>query len=181
MSAGVCDLTLDPKSFRTIADLAYRESGLTLVEEKASMIQSRLRPRLRILGLRDFAQYSAFVGSDAGTDERKQLISALTTNVTHFFRENHHFKTLEKVFDARLPELRAGKRMRIWSEGCSNGQEAYSAAMTLLERCPKAAEYDLLHPSHGYRPTSRQLCPTRQLCCAVDGWRLGNFAEDLFR
>lgn len=143
MSAGVCDLTLDPKSFRTIADLAYRESGLTLVEEKASMIQSRLRPRLRILGLRDFAQYSAFVGSDAGTDERKQLISALTTNVTHFFRENHHFKTLEKVIDARLPELRAGKRMRIWSAGCSNGQEAYSAAMTLLERCPKAAEYDL--------------------------------------
>jgi len=143
MTAASCDMSLDPDSFRAIAELAYRESGLTLVEEKSSMIQSRLRPRLRVLGLNNFAQYSDFVGSDAGTDERKQLISALTTNVTHFFRENHHFETLGTVIDARMEDLRNGARMRVWSAGCSNGQEAYSAAMTLLERCPQAAKYDL--------------------------------------
>ena len=143
MTTDTCDISLDPESFRAIAKLAYRESGLTLVEEKSRMIQSRLRPRLRELGLQDFAQYSAFVSSDAGSDERKQLISALTTNVTHFFRENHHYKTLAEVMDARLDDLRKGARMRIWSAGCSNGQEAYSAAMTLLERCPDARQLDL--------------------------------------
>ncbi len=143
MTTVSCDHPLDRRSFQAIADLAYRESGLTLVKEKSSMIQSRLRPRLKVLGLRDFAQYSAFVQSDAGEDERKQLISALTTNVTHFFRESHHFATLGKVLDARMDDLRKGARMRIWSAGCSNGQEAYSAAITLLERCPEAAQYDL--------------------------------------
>lgn len=143
MIAAPADTTLDPKSFRAIADLAYRESGLTLVVEKTSMIQSRLRPRLRALGLGDFAQYSEYVRSDLGRDERKQLISALTTNVSHFFRERHHFDRLAQLFDARLDALRRGARMRIWSAGCSNGQEAYSAAMTLLARCPEAARFDL--------------------------------------
>ena len=78
---------LDSASFRAIADLAYRESGLTLVEEKSSMIQSRLRHRLRDLGLSDFASYCNLVQSDDGREERQHLISALTTNVSHFFRK----------------------------------------------------------------------------------------------
>tara|TARA_R110002049_G_scaffold23545_9_gene83598 strand:+ start:26772 stop:27620 length:849 start_codon:yes stop_codon:yes gene_type:complete len=136
-------LPLDAVSFREIADLAYRESGLTLVEEKAMMIQSRLRHRLRALGLTDFGQYSAYVSSDAGRDERKQLISALTTNVSHFFRESHHFDSLKEMLDARLPNLRAGGRMRIWSAGCSNGQEALSAAVALLDHCPEVSRLNL--------------------------------------
>lgn len=143
MITAPADTTLDPASFRAIADLAYRESGLTLVVEKTTMIQSRLRPRLRALGLQDFEQYSDYLRSDAGMAERKQLISALTTNVSHFFRESHHFDRLAEVFEARLDDLRKGGRMRIWSAGCSNGQEAYSAAMTLLERCPDIARFDL--------------------------------------
>lgn len=134
---------LGPDSFRAIAELAYRESGLTLVEEKSPMIQSRLRHRLRDLGLTDFAAYCALIQSDEGQSERRHLISALTTNVSHFFRENHHFQALKQEVDRCLPCLRSGGSMRIWSAGCSNGQEALSAAITLLEYAPEIASYDL--------------------------------------
>ncbi|MCX7559772.1 protein-glutamate O-methyltransferase CheR [Sulfitobacter sp. F26204] len=135
--------TLDPDSFRAIAALAYRESGLTLVEQKISMIQSRLRHRLRDLGLIDFASYCALVHSDAGQAERQHLISALTTNVSQFFREGHHFEALKHEVDRYLPRLRAGKEMRIWSAGCANGQEALSVAITLAEHLPDIAKLNL--------------------------------------
>lgn len=134
---------LDPASFQMIADLAYRESGLTLVPEKSSMVQSRLRHRLRDLGLSDFSSYCALVQSEEGRSERSHLISALTTNVSHFFRENHHFELLSEELDRLVPKLRAGGSLRIWSAGCSNGQEALSAAMTLFEHTAQINEFDV--------------------------------------
>ncbi|MGC1505757.1 MAG: protein-glutamate O-methyltransferase CheR [Sulfitobacter sp.] len=134
---------LDSASFRAIAALAYRESGLTLMEEKSPMIQSRLRHRLRDLGLLDFPSYCALIESDQGATERQHFISALTTNVSHFFREEHHFDTLKTELDRCLPKLRAGGQMRIWSAGCSNGQEALSAAITLTEHVPDIAKLDV--------------------------------------
>ncbi len=135
--------TLDPDSFQAIADLAYSESGLRLAEEKVPMIQSRLRHRLRALGLNDFGQYSEYVRSADGAEERRQLISALTTNVSHFFRETHHFEQLQDIARAALPRLRKGGRFRIWSAGCSNGQEPLSAAIALLEDMPEIRKYDV--------------------------------------
>ena len=134
---------LDLESFRTIAELAYQESGLTLVREKSSMICSRLRHRLRALGLADFGAYIRLLQSEAGLTERTHLISALTTNVSHFFRESHHFDLLAEMFRERLPTLRQGEEMRLWSAGCSNGQEALSAAITLLESARDADTLDL--------------------------------------
>jgi len=143
ITAAQNEVTLDPESFRSIADLAYRESGLTLVEEKTSMIQSRLRHRLRVLELEDFTAYCAVLNSDAGQSERRHLVSALTTNVSHFFREAHHFEQLAKLFSSHAAKLRSGGRMRIWSAGCSNGQEPLSAAITLAELAPDIANLDL--------------------------------------
>lgn len=137
------NLALDRTSFRAIADLAYRESGLILAEEKASMIQSRLRHRLRDLALPDFPSYCALVTSDQGKEELQYLISALTTNVSHFFREDHHFDTLVEHIKPRLNDLRSGAAFRIWSAGCSNGQEAVSTAITLLELEPALAKADV--------------------------------------
>ncbi len=134
---------LDPESFKAIAELAYQESGLTLAQEKSSMIQSRLRHRLRDLGLPNFAAYSSLLQSDRGHEERRHLISALTTNVSHFFREKHHYDTLTEELVKRLPALREGGQMRIWSAGCSNGQEALSAAIALLEASPEIATLNL--------------------------------------
>lgn len=135
--------TLDADSFQAIADLAYTESGLMLAQEKVPMIQSRLRHRLRALGFSDFGQYSTFVRSSDGKDERHQLISALTTNVSHFFREAHHFDRLRTAARAALPRLRKGGRFRIWSAGCSNGQEPLSAAITLVQDMPEIQKYDV--------------------------------------
>lgn len=134
---------LDTDSFKAIAALAYEVSGLTLVEEKRSMIRSRLRHRLRALQLPDFPSYTSFLASADGQGERQHLISALTTNVSHFFREDHHFDGLRERFVAKLPTLRAGNPMRVWSAGSSNGQEALSAAITLLEAADDAARLDI--------------------------------------
>ena len=129
---------LDPDSFRAIAELAYRECGLTLVEAKSSMICSRLRHRLRALQVPDFAAYSRLLQSDHGRAERRHLISALTTNVSHFFREQHHFCALRGMVQTRAEALRRGEEMRLWSAGCANGQEAFSAAMTIQDVCTGA-------------------------------------------
>ncbi|WP_299963214.1 CheR family methyltransferase [uncultured Roseobacter sp.] len=138
------DTTIDSASFESIARLTYNESGLQLATEKKSMIQSRLRHRLRALDLEDFKQYTALVCSDSGRDERKHMISALTTNVSHFFREAHHFDILTNNLENNLiPRLKSGGAVRIWSAGCSNGQEAFSIAMTLLELLPDAEKYNV--------------------------------------
>jgi chemotaxis protein methyltransferase CheR len=137
------DLRMDSDSFQAIADLAYDESGLTLIPAKAMMIQSRLRHRLRELGMSKFVDYCHFIQSKEGLAERQHLISALTTNVSHFFRENHHFDQLRIAAKRHLPNLYAGGKLRIWSAGCSNGQEAVSAAITLLEEIPNASSLDI--------------------------------------
>jgi chemotaxis protein methyltransferase CheR len=135
--------SLDQRSFEAIADLAYRESGLRLVAEKTSMIQSRLRHRLRELGLNNFEKYVGFVCSDDGIEERRQMISALTTNVSHFFRESHHFDILVgKMIPARLDSVRRGGKLRIWSAGCSNGQEAFSIALSIAKHHPELLDLD---------------------------------------
>lgn len=134
---------MDHSSFRAIAELAYSESGLQLVAEKTSMIQSRLRNRVRAVGLNTFKTYAEFVCSDEGIPERLHMISALTTNVSHFFREKHHFDILSSaILPSVIERVRKGDPFRIWSAGCSNGQEAYSIAMTALEAFPDIASLD---------------------------------------
>lgn len=126
--------------FKTIADLAMRDFGLHLTMAKRDLVYSRLLKRLRSLGLESFRDYCALLTGPQGESERNAMLSALTTNVTHFFREDHHFKLLREV---ALPPLiksaREGGRVRIWSAGCSAGQEPYSLAFTVLSLCPEAA------------------------------------------
>lgn len=130
--------------FAVIADLAMRDFGLHLTLAKRDLVYSRLLKRLRSLGLEHFRDYCSLLTSPQGEDERMAMLSALTTNVTHFFREDHHFKLLR---DVALPPLiklaREGGRVRIWSAGCSAGQEPYSLAFTVLNLCPEAAKLNL--------------------------------------
>lgn len=137
------EFALDPTSFAALADLAYRESGLQLVEEKKAMIQSRLRHRVKAVGSESFSAYADFVCSAQGSAERTHMISALTTNVSHFFREKHHFESLTScVLHQRLEEFRTGTRLRIWSAGCANGQEPLSIVISVLEAFPELADCD---------------------------------------
>jgi chemotaxis protein methyltransferase CheR len=138
------DFDLTDADFARIAALVRRHMGITLAESKRPLVYSRLARRLRALRLDGFPAYLDLLASPDGTTEREELISAVTTNVTAFFRESHHFDTLR---DAALPALidraRAGGRVRLWSAGCSSGEEPYSIAATLAAACPDAARLDI--------------------------------------
>ena len=134
---------LNPDAFNDLATLVHRACGLKLVPEKVMMVQSRLRHRLRALDMSSFDAYVRLLCSPAGEDEKQHMISALTTNVSHFFREPHHFDVLSSAMrDEFRRRVHQKKRIRIWSAGCSNGQEPYSIAMHLLGEFPGLADAD---------------------------------------
>jgi chemotaxis protein methyltransferase CheR len=128
--------------FRAIAELAKAEAGIDLAESKATLVYSRLAKRLRSLGLAAFAEYCSTVRSN--DIERGNMIAALTTNVTRFFREPHHFEHLRKnILEPHAARIRKGGRLRLWSSACSSGEEPYSIALTVLSVFPNAAELDI--------------------------------------
>jgi chemotaxis protein methyltransferase CheR len=136
--------SLSQASFAYIAQLAYADFGLNLKESKKDLVHSRLTRRLRKLGMSSFEQYCDFLRSRDGQTERMHLLSALTTNVTQFFREAHHFKLLEEeILPKAKRSIGNGVRYRIWSAGCSAGQEPYSIAASVLKAMPDAAKFDL--------------------------------------
>ncbi len=135
---------LGEAEFRRIAQILHEDSGIHLPDGKASLVYSRLAKRLRALGLRSFRDYCLLVASDEGADERRAMLSALTTNVTRFYREPHHFTDLAGVFrDKWLRHARGGGRVRIWSAGCSSGEEPYTIGLTLLQQLPEAPRLDV--------------------------------------
>ncbi len=137
-------LEMSEADFQAIASIAYQEAGLVFPPEKAPLVRSRINRRLRMLKLRSFSEYTHYIATEQGQEERRIMISALTTNVSSFFRESHHFDILrERVLPPLLKSARAGAKIRLWSAGCSTGQEPYSMAMTLLDFAPDAAELDI--------------------------------------
>ena len=132
------------EDFRHIARILHSHAGIALNEGKAALVYSRLAKRLRILGLQSFRDYCALVQGVNGVDERQAMTAALTTNVTRFFREPHHFDHLrDEVMPALAERARRGGRVRLWSAACSNGQEPYSMAMTVLAALPEANDLDV--------------------------------------
>lgn len=129
--------------FDAIAKFALAEFGLSLPSSKTQLVKSRLARRLRALGLPGFAAYRAFLEGPDGAAERVELLSSLTTNVTKFFREAHHFEDLlADVMPKLVARAQAGERIRIWSAGCSSGQEPYSIAMTALKCDPNVGRHN---------------------------------------
>ncbi|MGQ9658842.1 MAG: CheR family methyltransferase [Thermochromatium sp.] len=117
------------RDFEQIRRLIYEHAGIALGPGKMDMVYSRIARRLRATGLTSFAQYLARL--DADPDEWTNFINALTTNLTAFFREAHHFPVLAEY---ALEAARRGRRpIRLWSSACSTGEEPYSMAMTLIE------------------------------------------------
>ena len=126
-------MDLTEKTFSKIQKLIYQEIGVNLNASKKTMVKSRLLKRLRTLNLDSFEAYLEFLNHN--TDELVILYNFLTTNVTHFFREDHHFKYMT---DEVLPALlRKNKKViRVWSAGCSSGEEVYTLAIVLKEFFP---------------------------------------------
>ncbi|HWA61376.1 MAG TPA: protein-glutamate O-methyltransferase CheR [Caulobacteraceae bacterium] len=131
--------------FAQISRLLYDQAGISLSDSKATLVYSRLAKRLRALGLATFGEYVDLVSAPEGEGERATMLNALTTNVTRFFREPHHFDHLrDRVLAPRMAALKAGRaRIRLWSAGCSSGQEPYSMAITVLSLMPEAPNLDI--------------------------------------
>ncbi|MGN6374338.1 MAG: CheR family methyltransferase [Sphingomonas sp.] len=130
---------LGAAEFAAIADILHSDARISLTEAKQTLVHSRLSRRLREHGLASFRDYVALVERDA--EERAAMVTALTTNHTHFFREAHHFDHLRDVLMPRLKADRGRSPIRIWSAGCSSGEEVYTIAMTLLGEQRSAAEW----------------------------------------
>lgn len=138
------EFPLTKDDFLQIASIAYADAGIDLGESKASLVYSRLAKRLRALHLDDFRSYCDLLGREEGAEERQQMVAALTTNVTRFFREPHHFEHLRThVMPPLVARARAGAAVRIWSAACSSGEEPYSIALSILSVIPDAASLNI--------------------------------------
>lgn len=132
-------MPLQKRDLERIARIVCDLSGIEISPDKTSLVQARLARAIRRTGVRSFAEYCDIVENPRATDERAELLSALTTNVTRFFRERHHF---EHMVQHSLPALEKkadrGHPIRIWSAAASTGEEPYSIAMTIAKHWPKA-------------------------------------------
>lgn len=128
---------LNTRDFQQLSSFIYSQLGIKMPESKVTMLSGRLTKRLRALGIGSFSQYCDFLFSSKGQQEEMvHLISAVTTNKTDFFREPSHFDYLVKKVLPSLQQLRSydsRSPLRIWSAGCSTGEEPYTLAMVLAE------------------------------------------------
>lgn len=135
--------TLTDKDFESIADFAYKHFGLSMSSSKKPLVSARLARQLRQQKVVNFKEYLDRLNGKNSEQERSKLLSLLTTNVTHFFREPHHFETLRKdVLPGLIDKARSGGRVRIWSAGCSKGPEPFTIAMIVHSMCPDISRYD---------------------------------------
>lgn len=135
---------LTRQNLSDIAAMIYADAGIYLNDSKASLVYSRLSKHIRALGISGFNEYCSLVASPEGAAARREMLSHLTTNFTRFFRENHHFDHLRNdVLPGLIARAKSGGRVRLWSAACSDGQEPYSIALTVLSLLPNAADYDL--------------------------------------
>lgn len=133
---------LGDAEFDFIRHVVGENAGIVLGPNKRQLVQGRLARRLRELGLPSYEAYCEYL-RDAGPEELVGLINAITTNVTAFFRENHHFEALASyMLPEALKRNAASRRLRIWSAGCSTGEEPYCIAMAAAEVLPASPRYD---------------------------------------
>jgi len=131
------------EDFHALRTLVKQVTGINLTETKRELVYARLSRRLRALNLRSFRDYRKLLKADGGA-ELVQLCNAITTNLTAFFREPHHFEYLRThVLGPMIANPSANRRLRIWSAGCSTGEEPYSIAMTVLEAVPDIHRWDI--------------------------------------
>ncbi|MGA9979669.1 MAG: CheR family methyltransferase [Candidatus Sulfotelmatobacter sp.] len=151
-SAGTCSeqppqLSVSPAVFQKFQKLIYSETGIWLGSSKTALLCGRLFRRLRELGITSLENYYERVAPPEQHEERARMIDAITTNETRFFREPRQFEFLvQRVFPrwrANAEQGSRSKRVRIWSAGCSSGEEPYTLAMLLERHLPSAEGWDV--------------------------------------
>ena len=130
--------------FRDLAQFAYAHAGIALADSKRNLIYSRLSRRLRALGQSSFGEYRTYLSENES--ELENFINAISTNLTKFFREAHHFdhfRTHVAVPFVQQAHGGTGKRLRVWSAGCSTGEEPYTIAVVLKREIRNIAQHDV--------------------------------------
>lgn len=123
------DFVFTERDFNRIRKLIHARAGISLADSKEEMVYSRIARRLRALDLHSFRGYLDWLEEQDDADEWQAFTNALTTNLTSFFREAHHFDALNRFLKTQPP----GKRVRIWCAAASTGEEPYSLAITACE------------------------------------------------
>jgi chemotaxis protein methyltransferase CheR len=136
------EFQLSDEEFHEIRRVVHRTTGIALADTKRHLVYGRLARRLRALEIDTFREYLQRIEQDA--EELEEFCNAITTNLTFFFREGHHFQYLSSTV---LPMLQkqnaASRRIRIWSAGCSTGEEPYSIACCVLETLGSLRDWDI--------------------------------------
>jgi len=137
------EFKFDQKDFEALRTLIKNITGITLADSKEELVYGRVSRRLRSLGLQTFSEYRQRL-EFGDQEELTEFCNAMTTNLTAFFRESHHFTYLrDHLLLPRLEDPHASRRIRIWSAACSSGEEAYSLAMTVCESIPDWRRWDI--------------------------------------
>lgn len=140
---GAREFAFEEEDFDALRALVHHVTGIRLPRNKRNLLYRRLSRRLRALGLSSFAQYRQRLSADPQGTEMVAFVNALTTHLTSFFREPHHFEHLREQGLAPLGSARPGQRFRLWSAGCSTGEEPYSIAMLVCEVLGEAPRADV--------------------------------------
>lgn len=164
----VRDLEFDDRDFERIRELIYRRAGIVLAQHKRDMVYSRVGRRVRHLRLRRFSDYLAYLEARPGSGEWDEFTNSLTTNLTAFFRESHHFPTLAEHVAGRSGPV------RVWSAAASTGQEPYSIAMQLVEALGERADIEVLGTdidTHALEVAEHAVYPAKQVEALDDARR----------
>jgi chemotaxis protein methyltransferase CheR len=133
LEASLHEFDLSDADFNALRALVHRTTGISLAENKRHLVYGRLTRRLRALQLASFTEYRRLLEKDPQGKEMVEFTNAITTNLTAFFRESHHFEYLRQHCLSKITNSSAAAKLRIWSAGCSTGEEPYSIAMTACE------------------------------------------------
>ncbi len=135
------EFALSERDFARIRERLYEVAGISLSDAKRTLVIARLSKIVRGLKLATFDAYLDFLEGHGTADDAQEFVNALTTNLTRFWREEHHFAHLID-YVGELMRTRHDKRLRIWSAGCSTGQEPYTIALNLLAVYPELKRWD---------------------------------------
>lgn len=133
---------IDPATFRRVAEIVYQKAGIVLNEKKEALVAARIGKRMRRLGITRFRDYLRLLEESPEDEEPVEMLNAISTNVTHFFRDRKHFEHLA----AWLVRWKAEKKnsFRFWCAACSSGEEPYSMAMVIRENLPMECDVRIL-------------------------------------
>jgi len=136
------EYALSEREFARIKARVYAVAGISLSDAKRTLVVSRLSKILRALQLPSFDAYVDYLERSGSAKDGQDFVNALTTNLTRFYREDHHFDHLRDYVASLIAERPRGQRLRIWSAGCSTGQEPYTIGMDLLSALPELKRWD---------------------------------------